>query len=570
MAENEAREQSTVDQTGGLKIRKKSEGEQQGGSRPDERASKAPVASAGFDMGYSAQPVGEPVVFEQSATTEDFAALLESSGGKTPARRRLDVGQKVEGQITSITERFIFVDLGGRTEGIAHRDQFQDEEGHLEVEEGQTREFFVVSVGAGGIELGKFLAVQQTGIEALEQARETGMPVTGKVTAKNKGGFDVEIQNLRAFCPASQIDLHSNAEADSYIGQTLQFRVMDVREGGRNIVVSRAQLLRDAARRAREEAMKKIQVGAILTGTVRSITDYGVFVDLGGVDGLVHISELGWSSVDKPGDVVEVGQQLTVKVLELEDREDRKGNKTTRIALSVKQAQADPWESVQAELQIGQVVSGKVVRIAQFGAFVELKAGVDGLVPLRELSWKHVNRAEDVVKVGQQVSVQVQDVDLARRRISLSLRAAEGDPWNKVADKLTEGQEVSGKVEKVEDFGAFVDLGDGVTALLPRSEMTLGKNETPHSRYKRGQDVTARVLTIQPEQRRIALSLKEGAELEQARDAARSGEGKGGKKGGERRGDQVQRESALSTSALKSSGNFGGTLGELFQLKNKK
>lgn len=569
MAENESRDQqSTADQGDGLKIRKKGEG----AAEVADKQSAAPVA-APASAAWGApkqQSVGEPVQFEASATTEDFAALLESAGGKTPERKRLDIGQRVEGTVTSITERFVFVDLGGRTEGIAHRDQFMDAEGHLEVEEGQLLALFVLSKGAEGLTLGKVMEVQQAGVEALEQARESGMPITGKVTARNKGGFDVEINALRAFCPTSQIDINSSADPDSFIGQTLQFRVTDVREGGRNIVVSRAQLMREEQRRAREEAMQKIEVGAVLTGTVRSIADYGAFVDLGGVDGLVHISELGWSSVDKPGDVVSVGDSLTVKILEIESRG---GNKSPRIALSVKQAQADPWETVQSELQVNTTVPGKVVRMAQFGAFVEIKPGVDGLVPLRELSWKHVARAEDVLKIGQQVSVSIQDIDLTRRRISLSLRAAEGDPWLKVAERLAEGQEVSGKVEKVEDFGAFVELGDGVTALLPRSEMSLGKGETPHSRYKKGVDVTARILTIQPEQRRIALSLKEGADLEQAREAARSGAApdRGGKRDerGPRR-DQPAREPSPPASALKSSGNFGGTLGELFQLKNKK
>jgi small subunit ribosomal protein S1 len=565
MTENETRDQhTTADQTDGLKIRKKAEGAAEGADKQEAAAAAAPAPAPRVEP-KSKKGVGEPVEFEASATTEDFAALLESAGGKTPERRRLDIGQKVEGKVASITERFIFVDLGGRNEGIAHRDQFVSPEGHLEVEEGQAVSLFVLSKGAEGLTLGKVLEVQQAGVEALEQARESGLPITGKVAARNKGGYDIEIQSLRGFCPASQIDLHSSADPDSYIGQTLQFRVTDVREGGRNIVVSRAQLLREEQRVQREEAMQKIAVDATLTGTVRSLADYGVFVDLGGVDGLVHISELGWSSVDKPSDVVEVGQTLTVKVLSIEQRG---GNKSPRIALSVKQAQEDPWETVQSELQIGTTVPGKVVRIAQFGAFVEVKPGVDGLVPLRELSWKHIARAEDVLKIGQQITVQIQDIDLTRRRISLSLRAAEGDPWADVTAKLSEGQEVSGQVEKVEDFGAFVALADGVTALLPRSEMSLGKNETPHSRYKKGAQVTARILTIQPEQRRIALSLKEGSELDQAREATRSGDSRGPKRSDRR--DQPAREPSLPAAALKSSGEFSGTFGDLFQLKNKK
>ena len=501
-----------------------------------------------------------PATSFESGTTEDFAALFESAGDQAlPSRRHYNKGDKVTGPVTLIDSRYIYVDLGGRGEARAAREQYEDEEGNLTLEVGQDHEFIVIGF-SGGIELGNRLEARSNGLEALEEAEATGLPLMGRVTAKNKGGFTVEIAKVEAFCPVSQIDLHNADELDVYVGQTFNFKVMEIRENGRNVVVSRAAYLRDQQEEARKETMEKLEIGAVLQGTVRSISDFGAFVNLGGVDGLVHISEMSWGSVDKPSDVVSDGQTVDVKVLSVEDRGGRNG---LRISLSMKQVHEDPWNSINERFHVGMQVDGVVVRTAAFGAFVEIAPGIDGLVHVSELSWEHVRRTDDVVKVGDKVKVEILDIDVTRQRIGLSMKNVSGDPWDKVVDDFPIGSEVTGFVEKVEDFGAFVNLGQ-VTALLPRSEMQLSNNETPHARFKPGSEVTARVLNVEPDRRRMALTLKEevDAEAAAAATAKRSGRSNTGRSG--------KSSSQGPRSYSDTSGGSFGTLGDLLKLRNDK
>lgn len=486
---------------------------------------------------------------DASATTDDFAALFEGEGGGAPKRQRFDLGDRVEGLVTHVDSRYIFVDLGGRGEARAPRAQYEDDEGNLEVTVGEPHEFVVLRFTAEGIELGKHMDMRQAGLGAIEDAEAGGMPVQGRVTSRNKGGFVVEIAGVEAFCPVSHIDLHNAEDLDVYLNQTFSFKVLEVRDGGRSVVVSRSELLREEAARQREETMGKLEPGLILTGTVRSISDFGAFVDLGGVDGLVHISEMSWGSVDKPSDVVSEGDQVEVKILDIEERP----GKRPRIGLSMKQVQEDPWESVNEKLHVGMKARGKVVRTAPFGAFVEILPGVDGLVHVSEMSWEHVRRPSDVVSPGQEVEVEVLDIDLARQRISLSMKAAEGDPWATATEDFPVGDRVEGVVEKIEDFGVFINLGAGITALLPRSEMALGRNETPHSKARMGAPIEARVLRVEPERRRMALTLREDADDQDRRPR--------------RDRPRKQKRQSQSRGFQDDSGGFGGTLGDLLKKK---
>ena len=493
--------------------------------------------------------------FEQSST-DDFAALFEQSGAEAmPTRRTYDKGEKVTAPVTHIDSRYVYVDLGGRGEARAPREQYLDEEGEVTLEIGQEYEFTVVGFGSG-IELGSKLDGRANGLDAVEEAEATGLPLSGRVTGKNKGGFTVEVAGLEAFCPVSQIDLHNAEELDIYLGQTFLFKVMEVRDRGRSVVVSRAAHLREERDKAREETMKRVVPEAILEGEVRSISDFGAFVNLGGVDGLVHVSEMSWGNVDKPSDVVSKGQTVEVKVLKVEEGSGRNG---PRIALSMKQVHEDPWNTVNERFHIGQRVKGTVVRTAPFGAFVELSPGIDGLVHVSELSWEHVRRTEDVVQAGDRVEVELLDIDLARQRIGLSMKNIASDPWDDAEQEYPVGQEVEGTVEKVEDFGAFIKLGQ-FTALLPRSEMELGRNETPHSKMRPGATVKARVLRVEPELRRMALTLKDEVDLSSS--AAPPARASGGEQqgGASHRGAQSQR----GYSDTGAGGSFG-TLGDLLK-----
>ncbi len=497
----------------------------------------------------------ELTTIEQGATTEDFAALFAQTSSETPLRRYFAPGERVKGRVAHIDTRFIHVDLGSRAEGRAGRGQFTDAEGELELRVGDEREFYVLSANAEGVELGKRMD-QSAGLDGLLDAMAGGIPVLGKVTARNKGGFDVDVLGTRAFCPLSQIDLYNQPDPDVYIGQSFEFRVQDVREDGRNVVVSRAALLREQQDIAREQTMKALEVGAVLNGKVRSLMDFGAFVDLGGMDGLIHISEMSWSNVGKPDEIVSEGQELQVKVLSIEQRA---GEKAPRIALSLKQLDEDPWEQSAAGLSIGQELDGVVARLTHFGAFVELLPGVDGLVHISEMSWKHIARPSDVVSVGDRVSVQIVDIDLARRRIALSMKEAKEDPWTDIASRYEEGQQVQGVVEKIEDFGVFVNLGEGLTALLPRSEMALAREQSPHSIASQGQVIEARVLTIDVERRRMALTRREGASAEPAPRRERP------------QGDATKpkRQASAPQQAPQQQGGFG-TLGDLIKFNQKK
>ncbi|MFU8802736.1 MAG: S1 RNA-binding domain-containing protein [Bradymonadaceae bacterium] len=485
---------------------------------------------------------------DTSATMDDFAAMFEAQEENVPERRNFDLGDIVEGEVISIGPRYVFVDLGGRNEGVAELDHYRNEEGEVELEVGQTAKFYVVSF-KGGIQLGKEMTSAAGGIEAIQTAFESGLPVKGRVTGTNKGGFEVEVQNVPAFCPISQIDTAFTEDPMVHVDQTYLFRVTEVREGGRTIVLSRAALLREEQEAAQKETLEGLQVGDRLTGTVTRIADFGAFVDIGGIDGLVHVSELSHIFFDRPSDIVKEGDEVQVVVLKIEEQA---GDKGLRIGLSMKAAEEDPWLTANEKFAIGQKVTGTIVRLASFGAFVEISPGLEGLVHVSEMSWeRHVATPSSVVSVGEEVNVEIQDIDILRKRISLSMKGSENDPWRNIEERFVLGMEVTGKVENVEDFGAFIDLGKGITALLPRSEMGLERETTTQRKYSPGLEVTARILSVEPTRRRIALTLKAADEIPTTEGAAK------------------KERPATSYDDTDSKGSFG-TLGDLFKDKKLK
>jgi len=450
---------------------------------------------------------------------ESFAELFESySAGMNDDIR---VGDKIHGKIISITDKAVFVDTGTKTDGIVEIDELRDDSGQLPFAVGDELDLFVVEVNESEIRLSKAIA-GVGGMSMLKEAFANAIPVEGKVVQTIKGGFQIEILKRRAFCPISQIDTQYVENGDLYVGQTYQFRITKLTEGGRNIVVSRRDLLEAELQKVRQAFMQELAVDQVYTGRVTRLMPYGAFVELvPGVEGMVHISELSWSRLEKPEDAVSPGDKIDVKVLRIEP-----GQKQIKISLSSKQVGGDPWERAALEIQAGQKLVGKVVRCAPFGAFVEIQPGIDGLVHISEMSYtKRVLDPQEIVQPGQTISVVVKDVDPAKRRISLSIRDAEGDPWMDVKDKFTVGQKVGARVEKKEKFGLFVTLAPGIVGLLPKSVLKESPNAARIEALKPGDAIDVVIAAVKADERKISLGLADGEGEDNWRRFASQSEG---------------------------------------------
>ena len=439
---------------------------------------------------------------------ESFAELFESySAGMNDDIR---VGDKIHGKIISITDKAVFVDTGTKADGIVEIEELRDDQGELPYAVGDTLDLFAVEVNESEIRLSKAIA-GVGGLSMLKEAFENKIPVEGKVIQTIKGGFQVEVLKRRAFCPISQIDTQYVENGDLYVGQTYQFRITRLAERGRNIVLSRRDLLEAELQKVRQAFMQELAVDQVYTGRVTRLMPYGAFVELvPGVEGMVHISELSWSRVEKPEEAVNPGDKIEVKVLRIEA-----GHKQIKISLSAKQVAGDPWERVGGEIQPGQKIVGKVVRCTPFGAFVELRPGVDGLVHISEMSYtKRVHDPLEIVQPGQTVTVVVKEVDSVKRRIGLSIRDAEGDPWLDVTDKFTVGQKIQGTVEKKEKFGIFITLAPGIVGLLPKSVSKESSKAARIETLKPGDALDVVVTAIKAQERKISLGLGDGADEE--------------------------------------------------------
>ncbi len=431
---------------------------------------------------------------------ESFAEMLESS--LAGSDRRLKVGDKVVGKIIGISNDSVFIDTGAKIDGVADRSELLNEDGEMTLGEGDSVELFVVSTANNEVKLSKAIG-GVGGAAMLQEAYESGLPVEGRVAGTCKGGFNVTVLQRRAFCPISQIDMAFVEDGEAYVGESYQFLITRFEQDGRNIVVSRRSLLE----REREENLSRMEdqltPGSVLEAKVVRLAPFGAFVELApGVDGLVHISELGWSRVDSPDELVSEGDVLQVKVLSVEQ-----GKKGPRISLSVKQAGPDPWDSVGDKVKKGDMLEGTVVRLAKFGAFVELFPGLEGLIHISEMSYKtRVHKPEDVLSEGQKVTTKVKDVDPESRRISLSLRDAQGDPWGDVPNNFPVGTELTGSLEKKEEFGFFVTLEPGVTGLIPISRIKRASNRNILEKLRTGDEIKVRVDELDIDKRKATLS----------------------------------------------------------------
>lgn len=436
---------------------------------------------------------------QQEQKASFMEALAESFTSE-----ELQVGQLVAGQIVAVSGDVALVAVGGKTEAIMDRAELG------ELRPGDNLEAVVVAT-APELKVSHRLAIERREREALKGAFANRIPVQGKVTGRNKGGYDVSIAGIRAFCPYSQMELGYPKNVDAYLGKNFMFLITEMADDLSTMVVSRAAVLKEEKEEQKRRAWEKIQVGAVLEGTVKTIRDFGVFVDLGGVDGMIHTSELSHKQPVKPSQVVKVGETIQVKVIEA-DREKE------RIALSLKALQPDPWELVAARYQIGGEFQGKVARKTEFGVFVELPEGVDGLLHLTQLP-PGMTLEDPSLEVGQEIKGFVREVDLERRRIGLSLRpVATGDPWADARERYPEGTLVEGTVDRIAPFGVFVELEPGLEALIPASESDVPKGKSLAESFVPGTKVAAVVLSVDPAQKRLSLSVKKAKEKKAAKE----------------------------------------------------
>lgn len=439
---------------------------------------------------------------DENNDEKSFAALLEDySPGKDAV---ISVGNKIRGKIVSIGKDSVFVDTGTKIDGVVEKAELCDDDQSMALKEGDIIELYVVALSEDEIRLSKAVS-GIGGLDMLKEAYRQSIPVEGKINETCKGGFRVEVLQRKAFCPLSQVDINFVENPSEYVGKTLNFLVTTLEENGKNIVLSRRALLEREVEKTRKAFYETLRVGSIVDGRATKIMPYGVFVELAaGVEGMVHISELGWSRAASPESVVRVGDTVQVKVIDIKPSA-KPGQ--LKIALSIKQMTADPWESVDDYFRVGDRIGGTVTRCADFGAFVEVAPGIEGLVHISEMSYKkRVLKPEEIVSVGESVSVMIKEIDLQKRRLSLSIRDAEGDPWVDVANKYSPGQTLEGILEKKEKFGYFITLEPGITGLLPKSKLGGSNLAATIEKLKPGDPIKVVIEAVSPKERKISLA----------------------------------------------------------------
>ncbi len=427
----------------------------------------------------------------------------------TKIGQELKQGDMVEGKIISIGKSSVYIDTGTKSDGVVDKIELLDENGELPFQVNDTLKLYVVSLSESEVILSR--AISGAGkVTMLEDASRNQTPVEGKVTGVIKGGFDVDILGKRAFCPVSQMDVRYVENPEDYVGQTHHFLISRFEEGGRNIVVSRRDLLNEQIKEEQKAFLAKVSEGDVVQGCVTKLMPFGAFIEVApGVEGMAHISELSWSRVEKTDEIVQAGDMVTVKLLKIETRE----GDTPKISLSIKQVDANPWDNMGSAFKPGDQVMGKVVRLAAFGAFVELAPGVDGLVHISEMSHtKRVLRPEDVVQEGEQVQVVIKTIDQDSKRISLSIKDGLGDPWTGITTKYIPGSVVNVTLEKKETFGFFMNLEPGVTGLMPISNIRNAVSSGDYDRLKPGDSIPVLVQEVDEDNRRITLGSPEQKE----------------------------------------------------------
>jgi small subunit ribosomal protein S1 len=433
---------------------------------------------------------------------ENFAQMFEQS----LANQRIRPGMILTGLVIEVSDDVVIVNVGLKSEAVIPVEQFKDEHGVLEVKAGDEVEVALDSVedGTGETRLSREKAKRARTWTRLETAFNNQEIVTGVITGRVKGGFTVEIETVRAFLPGSLVDVRPVRDTSYLEGKPLEFKVIKLDQKRNNVVVSRRAVVEQEFSAERTALMDNLQEGAVVRGAVKNLTDYGAFVDLGGIDGLLHITDMAWKRVKHPSEVVKVGDEVEVRILKF-DRE------RSRVSLGLKQLGADPWENIARRYPPHTRVFGKVTNIADYGAFVEIEDGVEGLVHVSEMDWtnKNVNPAK-VVHTGQEVEVMVLDVDEERRRISLGLKQCQANPWKEFAENYNRGDKVAGQIKSITDFGIFIGLQGNIDGLVHLSDISWDQpGEEAVRNYQKGQQLEAMVLAIDPERERISLGIKQ-------------------------------------------------------------
>jgi len=434
--------------------------------------------------------------------SESFAELLEQS----LATQQIKPGAILMGKVVDVNNDVVIVNAGLKSEAVIPSSQFLNDKGELEVSVGDEVEVALDTVedGFGETRLSREKAKRSRTWARLEEAFEKGSIVTGTISGRVRGGFTVDIDLVRAFLPGSLVDVRPIRDPVALEGQTLEFKVIKLDQRRNNVVVSRRAVVEEEYSAEREQLLKNLEEGAVLKGVVKNLTDYGAFVDLGGIDGLLHITDMAWKRVKHPSEVVQVGQELEVKVLKF----DRERN---RVSLGLKQLGADPWEDLARRYPPGTRLFGRVTNIADYGCFVEIEEGVEGLVHVSEMDWTNKNvNPHKVVQIGDEVEVMVLDIDEDRRRISLGLKQCKPNPWAEFAENYNKGDRVSGQIKSITDFGVFIGLPGGIDGLVHLSDLSWDvPGEEAVRNYKKGEELEAVVLAIDPERERISLGVKQ-------------------------------------------------------------
>ena len=435
--------------------------------------------------------------------TESFAELFEQS---QIALVKLKPGAIVSGIVVEIRSDVVVINAGLKSEGVVPIEQFRNEQGELEINVGDTVKVALESLenGFGETVLSREKAKRAMVWDELETSMEAGEIVTGRISGKVKGGFTVDIRDVRAFLPGSLVDVRPVRDPGYLEGKELEFKIIKLDRKRNNVVVSRRAVVESENSVEREQMLERLQEGAIVAGVVKNLTDYGAFVDLGGIDGLLHITDMAWKRVRHPSEVVNVGEELQVRVLKY----DRERN---RVSLGLKQLGEDPWDNIARRYPTGARLVGKVSNVTDYGAFVEIEPGVEGLVHVSEMDWtnKNVNPSK-VVQLGDDVEVMVLDVDAERRRISLGIKQCVSNPWEAFAAMNKKGDKVSGQIKSITDFGIFIGLDGGIDGLVHLSDISWNTTgEDVVRNYKKGDTLEAVVLAVDPERERISLGVKQ-------------------------------------------------------------
>ena len=441
---------------------------------------------------------------------ENFAELFEQYSSR--ASQDIRQGDRIEGKIISIGTSSVYVDTGTKSDGVVDKIELLDKDGQLQYKEGDVVELYVVSVTESEVILSRGLSGSSQD-HVLKDAHASRTPVEGKVQEVIKGGFHIDISGKRAFCPISQIDVSFVEKPEIYIGETFHFFISRYEDKGRNIVVSRREYLQIDIDKKKKEFFKNLKDGDILDAVITKLMPYGAFAELiKGVEGMIHISELSWTRVEKPEEAVQPGDQVKVKVLSVKEGE---GSKAPKISLSLKQTATDPWDLAGDRFHTGDHVTGTVVRYAPFGAFVQIAPGTEGLVHISEMSYtKRILKPEDAVSLGDSIQVMIKDIDTNKKRISLSMKDAQGDPWEGITARYPVGKPVTGTLERKESFGLFIRIEPGITGLLPKSKISQSSETSALDKLKSGDAIQVIVESIDEEKRRISLNLPGGENQE--------------------------------------------------------